>query len=108
MTKTNAELQKAYRERHLKDFDSDNTRLDVVISGPASRALHRMAAQTGLSQRAMLESVLVQAEAAMLAGLDNAAQELYYSHKPKQTIARTSKPNQSKAQDGKTPDTTNH
>jgi hypothetical protein len=107
MAKTNAEYQQAYRERHLKDFDSDNTRLDVVISGPASRALHRMAAQTGVTQRTMLEAVLTQAEAVILAGLDNAAQELYYSQKIKPNITRLSKPNQPKAQDGKTPRTTN-
>ena len=79
MAKTNAELQQAYRERHLKDFDnSDNKRLDLVVSGPASRALKRMAARAGVSQRTMLETVLLDAELVLVKGFDREASDAYY------------------------------
>ena len=86
MAKTNAELQQAYRDRHLKDFDSDNARIDLVVSGAAKRALVRMARQSGVTQRTMIETVLIAAEAALVGSMDAPGQDAYYRTKPNKII----------------------
>jgi len=63
MAKTNAELQKAYRQR------SERERLDIRIEGGAKRALARLAAHQGLSQHEALTELLLKAERATLATL---------------------------------------
>jgi hypothetical protein len=64
MAMSSAERQAAYRERHLKDENGKGERLSLVIDLHAKRALERVAACYGLTQRAMLERLLVQAEQA--------------------------------------------
>lgn len=62
MSKTNAERQAAYRARHLKDEHGKGERLNTLIDLHAKRALERLAACYGVTQRAMLERLLAQAE----------------------------------------------
>ena len=62
MAMSGAERQAAYRERHLKDENGKGERLSLVIDLHAKRALERVAACYGVTQRAMLERLLVQAE----------------------------------------------
>lgn len=62
MTKTNAERQAAYRVRHLRDEDGKGERLNIVIDLHAKRALERLAACYGVTQRAMLERLVLEAE----------------------------------------------
>ncbi|MFM0134323.1 MULTISPECIES: hypothetical protein [Paraburkholderia] len=62
MAMSSAERQAAYRERHLKDENGKGERLGLVIDLHAKRALERVAACYGVTQRAMLERLLVQAE----------------------------------------------
>lgn len=75
MGKTAAERQRAYRQRRIAD--GTDARLDMVVSASAAAALQRLAAHQGISQRAMLEQVLAQAEQATLAGMADPAG--YYS-----------------------------
>jgi hypothetical protein len=64
---TAAERQRAYRQRKIAD--GTDSRLDVVVSASAAAALLRLARHHGISQRAMLEQVLAQAEQATVAGM---------------------------------------
>jgi hypothetical protein len=64
---TAAERQRAYRQRKIAD--GTDSRLDVVVSAGAAAALQRLARHHGISQRAMLELVLAQAEQATVADL---------------------------------------
>ena len=66
MAKSNAERQAAYRTRHLKDENGKGERLNLVIDLQAKRTLERLATCYGVTQRAMLERILVEAERASL------------------------------------------
>ena len=61
---TNAERQRAYRQRHLQDVDSIGARLNLVVSVQAKAQLRRLARHHGISQRAMVERLLAEAEQA--------------------------------------------
>ncbi len=62
MAKTNAQRQSEYRERHLKDENSEGERLNIVIHLQAKRALERLAFCYAVTQREVLEGLLRQAE----------------------------------------------
>ena len=62
MAKSNAERQAAYRVRHLKDEGGKGERLNLVIDVHAKCALERLAACYGVTQRAILERMLREAE----------------------------------------------
>jgi hypothetical protein len=66
MTKTNAQRQAAYRARHLQDENGQGERLNIVLDLHAKMALERLAACYGVTQRAVLEQLLVNAENAMI------------------------------------------
>ena len=72
MAKTNAELQKAYRQR------SELERLDIRIEGGAKRALARLAAHQGLTQSLTLSELILKAERDLVATLDDAGQRAFY------------------------------
>ena len=67
MTKSNAERQAAYRARHLRDVEGTGERLNLVIDLHAKRALERLAVCYGVTQKTMLDRLLVEAERATLA-----------------------------------------
>lgn len=71
MAQSAAERQRAYRQRRLTD--GTDVRLDVMVSATTAAALQRLARHQGLSQRATLEQVLAQAEAAAIAGMHDTA-----------------------------------
>jgi len=71
MAKTNAELQKAYRQR------SELARLDIRIEGGAKRALARLAAHQGLTQSNTLTELILAAERDVLATLNGAEREAF-------------------------------
>jgi len=80
MTMTNAERQAAYRTRQLRDENGRGERLNVVIDLHAKRALERLAACYGVTQRAMLERLAAEAERLALdraATLPNGPAEYY-------------------------------
>lgn len=58
---SNAERQRQYRQRHLKDPRQGRVRLPALLSLPAKVALERLAASNDLPQRAALERVLLDA-----------------------------------------------
>jgi len=69
MAKTAAERQREFRQRKLTE--GTDARLDMVVSASAAAALQRLARHHGISQRAMLERVLADAEDSTLAGMAN-------------------------------------
>lgn len=62
MSSTNTQRQAAYRARHLQCDDRQGLRLNTILSVHAKYALERLASAHGLTQRAMLERLIVQAE----------------------------------------------
>jgi hypothetical protein len=59
--RSNAQRQADYRARHLKDENGQLERLSLLIDFHAKRALQRLACCYGVTQRAMLERLLMQA-----------------------------------------------
>ena len=62
----NATRQAAYRARHLHDIEGQGMRINTVVSIHAKKALERLAACYGVTQRQMLERVLDEAQTATL------------------------------------------
>jgi len=61
MAKSNAERQRQYRYRALKDPDGTIlTRLQVMISAYADGSLNRIVAKTGMTKREAVEKALLE------------------------------------------------
>jgi hypothetical protein len=60
--RSNAQRQADYRARHLKAENSQLERLSLLVDLHAKRALERLACCYGVTQRAMLERLLKQAD----------------------------------------------
>ena len=60
--KSNAQRQADYRVRHLKDVNGQLERLSLLVDLHAKRALERLASCYGVTQRSMLERLLMQAD----------------------------------------------
>ena len=69
MPTSNAQRQAAYRARHLQADDGEGVRLNLIIGTHAKCALERLASAHGLTQRALLERLLVRAEQGTVAAL---------------------------------------
>ena len=69
MPTSNAQRQAAYRARHLQAVDGEGVRLNMIVGTHAKCALERLAGAHGLTQRAMLERLLVRAEQGTVAAL---------------------------------------
>ena len=76
MSKSNAQRQAAYRSRHLHDIDGMGERLNTVISVHAKCALERLASCYGVTQRAILERLIREAERSVI---DRLAQQPHAS-----------------------------
>jgi hypothetical protein len=63
---SNAQRQADYRLRHLKSQDRMLERLSVLVDLHAKRALERLALCYGVTQKSMLQSLIVQAENAAI------------------------------------------
>lgn len=59
--RSNAQRQADYRTRHLKDENSQLERLSLLVDLHAKRALERLACCYGVTQKVMLERLLMQA-----------------------------------------------
>lgn len=59
--RSNAQRQADYRVRHLKDENSQLERLSLLVDLHAKRALERLASCYGVTQRAMIERLVMQA-----------------------------------------------
>lgn len=70
MGTTAAERQKAYRDRRPDAGENGERRLNTWISTGAALALKRLAARYGVTQREMLERLLVEDEKKILKTLE--------------------------------------
>lgn len=66
MATTNAQRQAQYRARQLQDIQGRGERLNTVIDVSAKYALARLAKCYGVTQREVLQRLLVQCEGATL------------------------------------------
>jgi len=79
MALTNAQIQAAYRARHCKDLETASaSRMDMVIDNSSLMALKRLAAHQGITQRAMLQKLIDDAQRALLNTMDGDQQDAYY------------------------------
>ena len=81
MRKSNAQRQRAYRDRHLKLTDESDDlleRINQMVSLPTKNALKRLASYYGVTQRALLESAIANAERALFDTLPGEHQNDYY------------------------------
>jgi hypothetical protein len=77
MPSSNAERQRRYRQRHL--VEGTDTRLNTVVSPHAKAALVRLAKHYAVTERAMLERLLTEAESELVQGFSTSKQKQYYS-----------------------------
>jgi len=82
MAQSNAERQAAYRARHLKDENGKGERISLLVDIHAKRALERLARRYAVTQTAMLERLLKDAERAILDTSTPDEQASYYADKP--------------------------
>jgi hypothetical protein len=77
MGKSNAERQAAYRARHFKAVDGGLVRLSLAVSLQAKAQLERLATCYAVTQRDVIESLLRQAENAVLESLTGGDKDRY-------------------------------
>lgn len=75
--KANAKRQAEYRKRHIKE--GSDQRLNVILDVKAKQALERMAQQAGVSNKELLERVLLAAQDELLAQMNDEQQTRYYN-----------------------------
>ena len=80
LKKANAKRQAEYRKRHLKE--GSDQRLNVILDLAAKLALERMAKLHGVSNKELLERVLLETQSQLIADMDGEQQARYYSHTP--------------------------
>jgi hypothetical protein len=78
MVKSDVERQRAYRARLRLDETAPKEWLRTVIDLHAKRALERLARHHGVTQRAMLERAILEAQARVFATMDGADHAKYY------------------------------
>ncbi len=81
MAQSNAERQAAYRTRHLKDENATGERLNLLVDIHAKRALERLAIRYSVTQRDMLQTLITDAEKALVNTLSSNEQSSYYDGK---------------------------
>lgn len=81
MRKSNAQRQHDYRDRHLKQAGEKHEmleRINHMVSLSAKSSLKRLASYYGVTQRAMLESVIAEADNKLINTLTSQQQNDYY------------------------------
>lgn len=79
MAKTNAERQKAYRAGRARAGDNGELRINTFVATGAALGLKRLAKHYAVTQRAMLERLIGDADKAVSAPMDDAEFERYLS-----------------------------
>lgn len=79
MATSNADRQRAYRERHLNSTEGTADRLAMLVDVDAKRKLERLARHHGITQRAMLERIIADTERALVDGMQAGEQKAYYA-----------------------------
>ena len=77
--KDNAKRQTEYRQRHIKE--GSDQRLNVILGLDAKLALERMAKHAGVTNKSLLERVLLEAQSRLLEAMDGEQQTHYYDAK---------------------------
>ena len=88
MAQSNAERQAAYRARHLKDENGKGERISLLVDTHAKRALERLATRYAVTQRAMLERLIVEAEKALTADMTAAQYAAYVDGEKGRPVTR--------------------
>lgn len=81
MSKSNAQRQREYRERHLMSLDDEYElleRINLMVSCSAKKGLKRLAGHAGITQKMMLEKVISEAENRVVETLSSRQQSDYY------------------------------
>ena len=84
MSKSNVQRQRNYRDRHLKQTGEDYEmleRINQMVSLSAKSSLKRLASYYGVTQRAMLERVIEDADHLLINTLPNEQHNDYYDMK---------------------------
>jgi hypothetical protein len=84
MRESNAQRQRNYRDRHLKQTGEEHEmleRINQMVSLSTKNSLKRLASCYGVTQRAMLERAIKETENKLLGRLPNARQNDYYDMK---------------------------
>ena len=81
--KDNAKRQAEYRQRHMKE--GSDQRLNVILGLDAKLALERMAKHNGVTNKNLLERVLLEAQSRLLEDMDGEQQTRYYDAKTSTT-----------------------
>ena len=77
--KDNAKRQAEYRKRHMKE--GSDQRLNVILGLDAKLALERMAIHGGVTNKSLLERVLLETQSRLLEDMDGEQQTRYYDVK---------------------------
>lgn len=77
MAKTNADRQKRYRTTRLTAGENGERRINTFVATSVALALKRLAKHHGVTQRAMLERLIHDANKAAEAQMDDAQFEQY-------------------------------
>ena len=81
--KDNAKRQAEYRQRHMKE--GSDQRLNVILGLDAKLALERMAKHEGITNKSLLERVLLETQSRILEEMDGEQQTRYYDVKTSTT-----------------------
>ena len=81
--KDNAKRQAEYRQRHMKE--GSDQRLNVILGLDAKLALERMAKHDGVTNKSLLERVLLEAQSRLLEDMDGEQLTRYYDVKTSTT-----------------------
>ncbi len=84
MRKSNAQRQRDYRDRHLKQINEEHPmleRINHMVCLSAKNSLKRLAFCYGVTQRVMLERAIGEMEQKLLSRLPNECQNDYYDMK---------------------------
>lgn len=76
MAKSNAERQRAYRAARKFAGDNGERTIHAVVTTGAALALDRLARRHGVTKRAMLEKLILEADSAIMETLDYGSAEL--------------------------------
>ena len=88
MAQSNAERQAAYRARHLKDENGQGERISLLVDIHAKRALERLAIRYAVTQRAMIERLIADADKVATGGMTDVQHAAYINGDPGQSVTQ--------------------
>jgi hypothetical protein len=86
--KGSAKRQAEYRKRHIKE--GSDQRLNVILDLQAKLALERMAKLQGVSNKELLERVLLETQSQLLTNMNDEQQNRYYGNLDLYSVPRGS------------------